>query len=313
MLIHKIESRLLEEEYVKKYLKMLQNTLDRIDKELMQIFVRVNKDGKWSNAELAKYNRKMKLREQIRQEVKKYKKQFLAIIRDDLAELYRNESLYTRDILKRNIKTSYTFDRLPTQAIKSQVVDTIEIKGKTLAEYIEKYSTDLVFRVEQEIFDSIVLGENPRETARRLNDIYNTMARHRVEMTTRTWQLAIYNRSNIDVYEQAGIKKVRYLATLDSRTCPVCAKDHNKVMKLGEEIFLPRHVYCRCAYAPFIDSKTTEPATGYEEWLKDGRRSKEQLDKVQKDVERYMDKGLISEKEGKHLLKIINQARKDTD
>lgn len=305
MLIQKIKNQLNEEKYVKKYLEMLQSTMNRIDNELMQIFKQVNSDGKWSNKELAKYNRKMKLREQIRQELKQYNKSFLATFRNDLADLYKNESLFTQKLLKNELNITKGFDKLPVQAVKSQVVDVIEIKGKTIADYISKYSTDLTFRVEQEIFQSIALGENPRKTTRRLDDIYGTMARNRVDMTTRSWQLAIYNQSNLDTYDQAGLKKVRYLATLDVRTCPICAADHNKVMLIGNAIFLPRHVFCRCAYSPYIDSKLTEPADSYEGWLQDSSRTDEELEQILGNVQNYMKRGLISQKEGSHLEQII--------
>ena len=37
---------------------------------------------------------------------------------------------------------------------------------------------------------------------------------------------------------------VEYLATLDSRTCPICAPDHGKIYPLGEAPTIPRHPRC---------------------------------------------------------------------
>ena len=43
----------------------------------------------------------------------------------------------------------------------------------------------------------------------------------------------------------------QYVATLDSRTCPVCGVDDLKIYKRGEDKpELPRHWRCRCVYVP---------------------------------------------------------------
>lgn len=307
MLIHKIENRLREEVYVKKYIRQLQKTFDRIESEIMKIFVRVNRDGKWSNSELAKYNRKMNLRQQIRKEIKLYKTSFVNDFRDDLAKLYKNETLFTQRLLKNVPELGITtqLDKLPVNAIKSQVVDQITIKGKTMFEYVSKYSEDIAFRVEQEVFESIALGENPLKTSKRLGEFADKVGKTRVEMTTRSWTNAIYNQSNLDVYQQANLKKVRLLATLDTRTCPICAADHNKVFILGEQPFLPQHPNCRCAYSPYIDDELTGPARSYDNWLLDRNRNPEQLETALGNVSQYLEKGFIKNKEGEFLRDLI--------
>lgn len=313
MLIHKIENRLNEEEYADKYIKQLEKVIDNIDSDIIKIFRKANEKGQWSNAEMAKYNRKEKLRKQIRGQIKQYKSSFISDYRDDLTQMYKKEALFTQDLLKDvpKLEISDQFDTLPTQAIKSEVVDSVNIKGKTMTEYISKYSTDLAFRIEQEVFESIAIGENPNKTSHRLYGISEQMGKNRVDATTRSWMNAIFNQANLDVYQQGGLKKVRYLATLDAHTCPVCSADHNRIMTIDEVIFLPRHPNCRCAYSPFINTELTGPATGYDEWLLDGRRSMEQLQAVLNRTKRYMRAGRIKKKEGQHLTGIIGAAMKD--
>jgi SPP1 gp7 family putative phage head morphogenesis protein len=308
MLIQKIQNRLDEEEYVQKYVNKLEKTVNRIESDMQDMFVRVNQDGGWSRAELAKYNRAQKLRSQIRQQIKKYRNGFVSDYRDDLAAMYRDETLFTQNALSDIPQLGITteFDRLPTQAIKSEVVDIVTIKGKTMQEYVSKYGVDLAFRVEQEMFESIALGENPRKTARRLRNLQGQMA-NRVEMTIRSWNNAIYNQSNMMVYEQADIEKVLYLATLDLRTCSICAADHNKIYTRADVPLLPRHPNCRCAYSPWIEGYT-EKADGYGAWLRDGRRSRAQVDEVLARTKSFMRRGLISEEEGNYLLGLIGQA-----
>lgn len=305
MLIHKIENRLKEERYVDRYQAKLAKLLDKIDTRLARTFKKANREGRWSNAELAKYNRDMKLRDQIRREVVAYRRDVTRDYRDDLARLYKNETLFTQDMLRNIPQLGITneLNTLPTQAIKSEVVDAVQIKGKTMVEYVRKYGQDVAFRVEQEVFESVALGEHPRKTTRRLRHLEQSMS-NRVEMTVRSWNNAIYNRANDMVYDQAGIEKLLYLATLDIGTCPECAVDHNKIFRRDEIILLPRHPQCRCTYAPYI-AGMVEEARSYTDWLGDGRRSDAQLEDITGQIRGFMRRGRITKREGNHLLGII--------
>lgn len=82
-----------------------------------------------------------------------------------------------------------------------------------------------------------------------------TIARTEIQRVSNDAALASY-RQHVDVL--AG---VQYLATLDSRTCPVCAPDHNRVFRYRPDgsldpaaPTLPRHPRCRCFYAPVTKS-----------------------------------------------------------
>lgn len=310
MLIRKIENRLAEEEYVDRYVNQLKKTMERLQREIDAIYAKCSREGHWSQADIAKYNRKEKLQRQIRATINSYRQSFHRDLRDDLANLYTDEARYVQGLLRGTPNLDIAYDELtnlPTTAVKSEVVDVVTIKGKTMRDYVSKYGVDLAFRVEQEVFESIALGENPKKTARRLRDLEQAMM-GRVEMTTRSWTNAIYNQSNLEVYEQAEIKKVRYLATLDMRTCPECAADHNQVFVLGEQPFLPRHPNCRCAYSPFISSALTPPADGYEGWILDGRRSEEQLRELLARIKGFRRRGRISNDEAAMLTGYVGQA-----
>lgn len=85
--------------------------------------------------------------------------------------------------------------------------------------------------------------------------------RHRLRRIARTEIQRVANetaqrtyRANRDV-----VRAVRYLATLDSRVCPVCRPDHRRVFPLDEAgdhegPAIPRHPHCRCFYAPVVRS-----------------------------------------------------------
>ena len=89
-------------------------------------------------------------------------------------------------------------------------------------------------------------------------------------------------------YKECGVKKYRYLAALDSRTCPICGNLDGKVfavseMKIGVNC-PPMHPECRCTTVAAIEGqslegmerRTRDPVTGktylvpasmnYQEW-----------------------------------------------
>jgi len=311
MLIHKIENRLDEEKYVNKFLNQLDNNMERVQKEIDSVFAKAQKNGKWSRAEIYKYNRMKKLKQNLRQIHGKYQAKFKNDFRNVLTGLYKDEAHWMQGLLKNQKNLGIAYDELnslPVNAVKTQVVDGIKIKGKTMAEYVSKYGNDVAFKTEQEVIGSIVLGENPKKTARRLRALNKSM-KNRVEMTVRSWTNAIWNQSNLDVYKQAKIHKVRYLATFDERTCVECADYHDNTYKIGKQPLLPLHPFCRCAYSPFISTKLTPPSEsgGFEGWLRDGRRSEKQLTQTKNRVQRAMNNNVITKQEGKHLIGLISQ------
>lgn len=61
------------------------------------------------------------------------------------------------------------------------------------------------------------------------------------------------------VANQDVLAGVQYLATLDSRTCPLCGPYHNRVFPINATgpvgaPYLPRHPRCRCFYVPVTKS-----------------------------------------------------------
>jgi SPP1 gp7 family putative phage head morphogenesis protein len=86
--------------------------------------------------------------------------------------------------------------------------------------------------------------------------------RNRVVAIARTEIQRVANETALRTYarNEDVIKGVQYLATLDSRTCPICAAKHNKVYPLvngkpvGLERIPPLHPRCRCFLAPVTKS-----------------------------------------------------------
>ena len=100
MLIHKIENRLDEEKYVNKFLNQLDNNMERVQKEIDSVFAKAQKNGKWSRAEVYKYNRMKKLKQNLRQIHGKYQAKFKNDFRNVLTGLYKDETHWMQGLLK---------------------------------------------------------------------------------------------------------------------------------------------------------------------------------------------------------------------
>ena len=118
--------------------------------------------------------------------------------------------------------------------------------------------------------------------------------RNSVWANTRTALQSFANETQRQVYSRneqyfgSGRYNYQYLATLDNRTCIVCASEDGKLYrKLSDAPALPQHRNCRCLLIPYFDieGETRSSPQGYisskitfEDWLK------EQDAATQKDV-----------------------------
>ena len=58
------------------------------------------------------------------------------------------------------------------------------------------------------------------------------------------------NEACLKAYRAKGIEFVEWIATMDERTCPVCAGRDKKIYPLADAPFVPDHPFCRCLLVP---------------------------------------------------------------
>lgn len=164
------------------------------------------------------------------------------------------------------------------------------VQSKTFETMLSGISTDFYSQWDMAVRTGYLVGETAQVINRRvlgslkdlqpgtmqtLRNVFDkntrTMLSHYAEQTRN----AIY-RANEDIFSG-----YRYLATLDGRTCLVCAADDGRLFKsLDVAPVLPRHYLDRCLYVPVIKGMEGEigerasmngPVDGkidYETWLR---------------------------------------------
>jgi SPP1 gp7 family putative phage head morphogenesis protein len=174
--------------------------------------------------------------------------------------------------------------------------------GMFMQEWIERTTASTFDKVQTALRMGFLEGKTTDEIVRQLRGTAGTPGilsegRRQVEALVRTGVNAVANEARNLVYDanEDIIEGVRWVATLDDRTCPICQPLDGEVYPADSGPRPPAHVNCRCTTVPEIDWKsvgldideTSERASRdgpvdarltYGEWLK--RQDAETQDEV---------------------------------
>ena len=87
--------------------------------------------------------------------------------------------------------------------------------------------------IKEEMTQMVIQGRDSRTIAKRVATRMDTSYKNAVRLV-QTEHSYVMNEASKYTYEDLGIEKYEFLATLDSRTCSVCGKLDGKVFKLTE-------------------------------------------------------------------------------
>lgn len=77
-------------------------------------------------------------------------------------------------------------------------------------------------------------------------------AMFRPNMIARTETVRLANQGLVRLFKENNIKKVRWLAALSDRTCPICIELNGRVFNTGE-VQPPAHSNCRCSLISIVE------------------------------------------------------------
>jgi len=133
-------------------------------------------------------------------------------------------------------------DEETVNQLKSLQLDLI----KGLSEEVKK---KLAFQIRE----GLLRGETIRELTKRVQEVTDK-TKYEAERIARTEATRIFNQAAEDRYKRAGAKYYKYLAAMDARCCPRCARNYGKIFKIDDPSAPrpPCHPQCRCCIAPVI-------------------------------------------------------------
>ena len=198
-----------------------------------------------------------------------------------------NQSYY-KAIYDTQIGTGYDF---PFNTIDQRTIDTLlneRWSGKNYSQRIWGNTDILAETLSQYVGAALLSGQSIEKTSKQIRDRFNT-GKYYSERLVRTETNYFNNQADAMAYQELGIDKYVFVATLDSRTSEICQEMDNKVfdydkMSIGEN-FPPLHPNCRSKTRGYLGEEAEKllqrrarnPITGevelvdnipYSEWIK---------------------------------------------
>lgn len=178
--------------------------------------------------------------------------------------------------------------------------------GKNYSERIWTNTDILAESVSEIVGGALLSGQGIEKTTRQIRDRFN-VSKYYAERLVRTETNHFNNEADAMAYEELGLDKYVFVATLDSRTSEICQSMDNKVFeykKRQEGVnFPPLHPNCRSKTRAYLGEEAEKelirrarnPITGknevignmsYKDWLnkKINQYGKEEIDKSYKKV-----------------------------
>ncbi|MFD3260848.1 minor capsid protein [Paenibacillus lentus] len=198
--------------------------------------------------------RKEKLLQQIEDELDQLTTAEEELLQKTLGGTYRGA--YYRSIYKvqHKLGIGVDFALLPTRAVE-QAVKTAW-SGDNYSTLIWKRRKKLAKAAGEIVQDGVNLGESNDQMASKLAEIMDS-SYSRAKRLIRTETAYVYNAASMKGYEEAGIERYQFLATLDMRTSKPCQRLDNQVFYLKDaQVSVnmpPIHPNCRSTTIPYFD------------------------------------------------------------
>ena len=172
----------------------------------------------------------------------------------DLGEKAYYQSIYN---VQKRTGLGFSFSHISQKQV-DQVL-RMNWSGKHYSKRIWKNTENLAQTLKEEMLVSLLTGRTDRETAQIIENKFGAGA-IQARRLVRTESCFVAGELTARAYEECGVEKYRYLATLDLRTSEICRSLDGKVFTLSERLVgknhPPMHPWCRSTTISIIDEET---------------------------------------------------------
>lgn len=202
----------------------------------------------------------------------------------DLAEDAYYHSIFD---IQKETGLGFSFARMSTSRVNEILKNNWS--GKLFSERIWGRTKEINNVIKEELLVQFMTGRSYQKTAAKIRERMSVGAME-ARRLVRTESTYIANSAELESYQECGIEKFQFVATLDIRTSEICASMDGKEFSVEEGVIgenvPPLHPWCRSTTAAVIDGEVAEglerrardPKTGktylvpanmtYEEWKK---------------------------------------------
>ena len=180
----------------------------------------------------------------------------------ELQELSREEPTFVSTIMQTVAPVQLSL-LLPAPSTLNALVTANPFQGEVLKEWSKKLAADELRRIMQSVRIGMVQGESSTQIARRIvgtaalrgKDGVMEITRRGAEALTRTLVNGVSNAAKQELYKANAdiLKEELFVATLDSRTTPVCRARDGTRWPVGVGPIPPLHWACRSLRVAVFD------------------------------------------------------------
>lgn len=158
------------------------------------------------------------------------------------------EDSYYREIfsIQKGTGLGFSFSKFPRQDVDR--ILRSNWSGSNYSQRVWKDVNGMTARLKNELLVSMLSGRSGEKTARIFQEQFGVNA-YCARRLVRTESAYVANAAQSRAYDEAGIERYRFVATLDSRTCECCAALDGKVFELAKAKpgtnYPPMHPFCR--------------------------------------------------------------------
>lgn len=152
---------------------------------------------------------------------------------------------------------------VPSTRLLRAIATSRPFQGHILSEWVDAMSIEDMRRIQTAVQLGMTAGESNETIARRVTGTttlggrngQTELTRRQVQAITRTAVNFIANEARTAFFRQNAdiVTQERYVATLDSRTTPICRANDGELYELGKGPIPPLHFNCRSLRIAVID------------------------------------------------------------
>lgn len=223
--------------------------LSEVQALLADAHLRYGRDGTIPYAEAAKYGRLTALESQMVAELKRMGDREVKVLDKAISGVYvegYQRAAWTLDMAGVDV----SFARLPTETIHEII--RFPWSGLRYSDRIHQDTQRLASQVKETVTRGMIRGDSVQRMAEELQTRLGT-GHSNAARIIRTESIHFANAGAMRTFEEAGVDRVQWLATLDAGTCSDCGDMDGRIWPIGEAPLPPKHPNCRCTLIPVIE------------------------------------------------------------
>lgn len=255
-------NKTFDKNYKKEYIRrMYSRAYKNIEEDIKKLYNELNENGSLTTTELYQYDRYQALLESIKIEIGVIKNTLTKHMTEVLSNAYKDAFGMSEEMLGADSPWGIQNQKMLESMLKTKWA------GSNYSQRIWKNTNAIAKRIESDVATALTQGKNPRMLAKQIQKDFN-VAFYAADRLVRTELARAQNQGQLDSYKNQGIKRVKWSAANDDRTCGICKKYDEKIFEIDKcPIIL--HPNCRCTPLPVVDVDFDKTEREWQQWLKE--------------------------------------------